>query len=267
VTALGCLGYAAEKPISFLDPYKDKDKLSGWLSTLDFHEQVAYTGNELMNIGTLLQYARDYHADKQAGEAVSLMIDWLSSNHINAQSGVWGTLDLANTLYRSDAVQAAYHWWPLYFYDRRSVPYVSKALDTIMQTQNETGGFGWGRHNPEMPFNSSACEDIDSIDPLVRMTLLCNHRIDDAKGVLLHAKEHVLSNQMPDGGFVFMKDKDFEYGHRHMYSLAGQGALFPTWFRTLSLALIDTWLCQFEGKPSPYTFVDIPGFQFWRTAH
>ena len=263
LTALGCLGYAAEKPLLFLNPYKDKDTLIDWLSRLDFGKQIAWTGNELMNIGTLLQYSRDSHADKDAGEAVDVMLEWLSSNHINEKTGLWGSLDIEDPLLRSDAVQAAYHWWPLFLYDKYPVPFMENAIDNVLKTQNVQGGFGWGRHNPESPFNSSACEDIDSIDPLTRFSRLTSHRRSEVRDALLRAKKHVLSNQQPDGGFVFIKDRNFEYGHPQLSGAAHTGAMFPTWFRTLSIALIDTWLCETDQVPSPYTFVNIPGFQFW----
>ena len=264
LTALGCLGYKAEKPLLFIEYYKDKDKFTEWLSQRDWGKRVAYTGNEIMNIGTLLQYSRDFHGDDKAGEAVDLLLEWLSSHHINEGSGIWGDLDISNPVMRSEAVQAAYHWWPLFFYDKYPVPYMERAIDTVLQTQNPSGGFGWGVHNPKTPYCSSACEDIDSIDPLVRFSSLIPYRRAEVQAALIRARIHVLSNQTPDGGFVFFKDGDFEYGHRQLYGSENKGAMFPTWFRTLSLALLDTYLCETDHTDSPYIFSDVPGFQFWK---
>ena len=266
LTALGCLGHIAEKPLLFLNPYKDKDKLTEWLSRLDFGERVAWTGNEIMNIGTLLQYARDFHGDGRAGEAVQVLLEWLSSHHINLESGVWGSLDVSDPKRRSEAVQAAYHWWPLFFYDNYPVPYMERAIDTVLQTQNPSGGFGWGIHNPREPYCSSACEDIDSIDPLVRMSRMTAYRQSDVTDALIRAQTHVLSNQMPDGGFVFFKGGDFGYRHKQLFGPADTGAMFPTWFRVLSLALLDTYLCEMNDTDSPYIFTNCPGFQFWRVT-
>jgi hypothetical protein len=263
VTALACLGHKAAKQFSFLDNYKDIKKLGSWLSGLDFGENVAYSGNEIMNIGTLLQYARDIHADRPSGEAVDYLLEWLSSQHINPETGVWGDLDITKAVSRSTMVQAAYHWWPLFFYDCRPVPNMEAAVDTVLLTQNASGGFGWGIHNPDASFNSSACEDIDSIDPLVRMTCLTAYREKDIADALMRARGHVLSNQMIDGGFVFYKGREFQYGHEQLHGTADKGAMFPTWFRTLSIALIDTFFHEVNHMTSPYTFTDIPGFQFW----
>jgi len=39
---------------------------------------------------------------------------------------------------------------------------------SVPATQNPSGGFGCGVHNPDEPLQSSACEDSDSSDPLCR---------------------------------------------------------------------------------------------------
>jgi hypothetical protein len=67
-----------------------------------------------------------------------------------------------------------------------------------------------------------------------------------------------------DGGFVFERDKPFQYGHKLMSSKANESAMFPTWFRVLSLA----YLSQVIDDPSlakiDWNFIDCPGYQFWR---
>jgi hypothetical protein len=256
LTALTCLGGKAEKPFGWLDPFYD---LETWLEERDWDERVAYTGNEIMNVGTILQYSRDVHGDGRAASAVEFLLDWLDHHHLDPATGVWGSLGVASPISRSKSVQAAYHWWPLYFYDRRPVPHMERAVDTVLATQNEQGGFGCGVHNPAAPMNSSACEDIDSIDPLVRMSRRTDYRRDDIIRALKQAQSWVMKNQMPDGGFVFMLDQPFQYGHPELASGKNIGAMFPTWFRTLSLAMIGKAL-----NVGTWNIVDCPGYQFWR---
>lgn len=241
----------------------DIDNLVKWLESRDWGEKIGWTGNEIMNIGTLLQYARDFHCDSKANKAVYTMLEWLSKNHINRETGVWGSLDISNPIWRSHAVQAAYHWWPLFFYDNHPIPFVEKAIDTLLMTQNPFGGFGWGVHNPKEPFISSACEDIDSIDPLARMTQITDYRRDEIMEVLGSAADWVLKNRMDDGGFVFILNCPFEYGHKELYGERNKGAMFPTWFRTLSLALIGKALPSHTLGQYPWNFIRCPGFQFW----
>ena len=262
VTALTCLGGSAAKTFTWLDPWREPDALTRWLAERDWGARVGWSGNEIMNVGTLLQYSRDFHNDAKAGKAVSVLIEWLTQNHINSESGIWGNLDITDPIKRSHSVQAAYHWWPLFFYDNVPIPYIERAIDTVLATQNPVGGFGWGVHNGAEPFKSSACEDIDSIDPLCRMMQLTDYRRDDIETALEKAADWVLTNQMPDGGFVFTKDRPFEYGHCELRSEANRGAMFPTWFRTLSLALIGKAMPGHQLGKIPWKFVKCPGMQF-----
>jgi hypothetical protein len=262
VTALACLGGQAAKPMRFLDPWRSPDRMQAWLAGRDWGGRVAWTGNEIMNVGTLLQYARDVHNNDDAGKAVTAMLEWLSRNHVDPASGVWGDMDLRDPVKRSHAVQAAYHWWPLFAYDGHPVPHVERAIDTLLDTQNPLGGFGWGVHNPDAPYESSACEDIDSIDPLARFSLQTDYRNDGVRRCLAKAADRVLRNRTPDGGFVFIRNRAFEYGHPQLRSERGMGAMFPTWFRTLSLALIGQALPAHPLGRCPWRFVDCPGWQF-----
>ncbi|MHB0935007.1 MAG: hypothetical protein ACYDCO_05695 [Armatimonadota bacterium] len=265
ITALACLGGVAEKPLHWLDPWRDPDALIRWLEARDWGAQIAWTGNEIMNVGVLLQYARDFHRDTRAGHAVAALLEWLATHHVSAATGVWGALDVTDPIWRSHAMQAAYHWWPLFFYDGVSIPHLERAIDTVLATQNPLGGFGWGVHNAVAPFMSSACEDIDSIDPLCRMMQVTTYRRHEIQAALWKAAEWVMTNQMPDGGFVFLRDVPFEYGHPALRGEAGQGAMFPTWFRLLSLALIGQALPDHPLGRLVWQFVRCPGMQFWQT--
>jgi len=262
LTALACLGAIAPKAFRVIAPFARPGAMKAWLASRDFGERVAWTGNEIMNLGTLLQYARDYHNDSGAGRAVCTLLDWLQDHHLNSETGLWGSLDPRDPKSRSHAVQAAYHWWPLFFYDGRPIPYIERAVDSVLSTQNPRGGFGWGVHNPSEPLNSSACEDIDSIDPLVRMSAQTDYRRDEVAAALARAADWVLQNQTSDGAFVFIREQPFEYGHPELRGETGRGAMFPTWFRTLSLALIGHSLPDHPLGGRPWRFTQCPGFQF-----
>ena len=260
IIALACLERTAPKKITFIDFWKDPDRLVRWLESRLWNNggDISQTGNEIMNIGSLLQYSRDFHEDEKAGRALSVMLEWLCENHLNPETGLWGDdMDLSNPLQLSNSVQAAYHWWELFFYDGIEIPYADKAVETILKTQNPHGGFGLGVHNPDDPFVSSACEDIDSMAPLSRLYALGAVRSERIISALQKGMKWVESNQTSDGGMEFIKDKDFVYGHPQLTGKAGHGAMFPTWFRTLTLALASHAL----GDDSLH-FVRCPGMQF-----
>jgi hypothetical protein len=263
IAALACLGATAPREFAWLDPWRDCGALVDWLESRDWGARVGWTGNEIMNVGTLLQYARDFHNDPRAGEAVACLLDWLATHHLSPTTGVWGAVDVTDPVWRSHAVQAAYHWWPLFAYDGRPFPHVDRALETVLATQNPLGGFGWGVHNPTEPFASSACEDIDSLDPLARMLTQTTHRRANAHDAIRAGARWVLTNQMADGGFVFIKGKPFEYGHPQLRGEAGRGAMFPTWFRLLSLAVADAAVPGSVPGETPWQFTACPGMQFW----
>ena len=64
--------------------------------------------------------------------------------------------------------------------------------------------------------------------------------------------------RMPDGGMVFYRGRPFEYGHPELSGAADRGAMFPTWFRTLTLCLCDAAL----GTDTTLNFRRCPGYQF-----
>jgi len=55
ITALACLGGVAARPLRWLESWRESDALIHWLDTRDWSVRIAFTGNEIMNIGTLLQ--------------------------------------------------------------------------------------------------------------------------------------------------------------------------------------------------------------------
>lgn len=264
VTALACLGAVAEKPQTWLDPFCEPGGIERWLETRDWKNRPDFVGNEVMNVGTLLQYARDFQGHPHAGDTMQRLLAWLSTHEIDPETGLWGGLDIRQPLNLSRLVQAAYHFWALYFYDRQPIPYLERAIDTLLYTQNPRGGFGWGVHNRENPWNSSACEDIDSIDPLARMSRQINYRQDDILAALRRALPWILSNQNEDGGFVFMRGVRFSYGHTLMDAGPDVSAMFPTWFRTLSLAIMAQVLPDSIIGVISWQFCECPGMQFWR---
>ena len=69
------------------------------------------------------------------------------------------------------------------------------------------GGFG-------VPRNSSACENIDSTDPLARLYFMTDYRRDEICSALKKAFFWVLVNVNPDGGWVFRRGEEFCYGHK-----------------------------------------------------
>ena len=70
---------------------------------------------------------------------------------MNGATGLRGALDVSDPIRRSHAVQAAYHWWELFFYDGVRPPHLERASDYVLDTRNALGGFGCSVHNSAQP--------------------------------------------------------------------------------------------------------------------
>lgn len=234
--AYALLEHRPKHKLHYLDPYKKLDNLRTWLESHDWMRKVRPGNdfdNEVMNIACALQYERDYCEDERAGQAIAFIQDDLVKR-INASTGMWGpTPETPPDLSR--AVQFAYHLYAIFFYDAMELPMPHNVIDLTLHTQNELGGFG-------VPENSSACEDIDSIHILIRLSRQSAHRQHDVQMTLKRGLAWVLSNQNDDGGFVFRRNESLAYGHRLMTSKVNESAMFPTWFRSLSVALLNEHL-------------------------
>lgn len=244
----------ARKEIRYLEQFADKDRFREYLNTRDWGARAAWTSNELQNLGVMLQYARDYQNSPTAGALVEILYEAIDA-HQDARTGLYGhRFDTPMEL--SLGVQAGYHFWLLYFYDKRPINYIERIIDSVLKTQNIIGGYG-------VQWNSSACEDIDSIDPLVRLSRLTDYRREDIQASLQRALPAILHNLNGDGGWIFRRHEPLTLGHPQMFSAANESNVFYTWFRTLGLAYCLSGLT--EAPPElryDWNFEHAPGHQF-----
>lgn len=253
ISAYTDLGGKPKHPFYFLEKYYDINKIKQWLDGFDWSKSFTHANdidNKIMNIGCLLQYQRDVWNDDRAGAAVAYLQQYLLDK-INPETGMWGLFDVENPDQRSRVVQFAYHLFPLFFYDHIPIRQVDKVVHFVLATQNKFGGFG-------VKLNSSACEDIDSIDILVRLAPFVPSRKAEIDAALKKALTWVLCNQVNDAGFVFRLYEPFVYGHMETSSKANEGAMLPTWFRTLSLA----YLMKYFLIPSGFVITRCPSYEF-----
>ncbi len=252
ISAYTALGRTPRYPFRFLQQYYEVGQIGAWLDAFDWTASIGLVDdvdNKIMNIGCLLQYQRDTWKDAEAAKAVSYLQGYLK-DRINPETGMWGNWNIDKPQHRSRMVQFAYHLFPLFLYDRQPLDYPEKIVDLVLKTRNASGGFG-------VSVNSSACEDIDSIDILCRLAASVPERSAEIDAALHKALSWVLCNQVDDGGFVFRLYEAFTYGHEEMSSGQNQGAMFPAWFRLLSLA----YLARYFGVES-FSIKPAPGLQF-----
>jgi len=245
------LGRPPKHPFGFLEPYYEASYVNQWLERFDFSRDVWSQSNYIMNAYTLLQYARDYMGEVRAAPAVNAISHWLLDTQ-RADTGMWHDYPVRGYPEIGDAIRGAYHFYPLFTYERQPIPHADAVIDMVLRSQNSWGGF-----NPEhMP--SGACEDIDAIEPLIRATEQAGHRRGDVDDALRRAMVWILSCRNPDGGYESLPEHGCSYGgHPLTTSNPGEGNLFATWFRSLSMAYIAEYL----RLPHSFELSAYPGYE------
>lgn len=250
---LPCLmivGATPRYPLSFLKRMYQESEQNKFLTGLDFGTGIEYTGNIVMNYGVALQYDAVVGNNALSRCGLERLLDFLQKTANS--TGVWGNID-DTPINKSKKVQAAFHFWPLFFFSKKLPPIPDGLIDFVISTQNYLGGYG------AEAVCSSACEDIDSIEPLRRFYDFADmHSKVKIRESLKRSIPWILANQNEDGGFVFTMNGKLHYGHAKLSSLENESAMFPTWFRVLSIAHA---LYVLENNKQFY-FCNCPGFLF-----
>ncbi|OQB68977.1 MAG: hypothetical protein BWX91_00744 [Spirochaetes bacterium ADurb.Bin133] len=253
ITCYNNLGFVPKYKFFFLEEYYDLNKFEERLDSMfmQYEKKLSLDiDNFIMNIGALLQYSRDTWKDHKAEESVKWLLEYLE-NKINKNTGLWTNCDISTLSNLSRTVQFAYHLYPLFLYDNYQINLKEKIIDNVLKTQNIFGGYG-------VSLNSSACEDIDSIYLLIKLSEKNNYKKESIRNSLQKALPWILANMNEDGGFVFKRDEPLIYGHKEMSSIENESNMFATWFRTLSLA----YLIKFLNIKNDYKINRCPGMEF-----
>jgi hypothetical protein len=257
ITALALYDEPCKYRVDQLPEFKSEAEFARLIAGLDWGARVAFTSNTVQNYGVLLQYARDFQGSTKAAKLCSILFEDLG-RRVDPFTGLWGNLDLEEPVLRSGSVQAAYHFWLLYFYERVIPPYIRNAIEWILATQNPCGGYG-------VTWNSSCCESIDSIDPLARLLETAGGYRARIERSLERAIADAMTTLNTDGGFTFRRGAALAYGDSaSTYQPVDQSSTFFTWFRMLSIALATQALGHGIGDERPaWTWKHVPGLQFW----
>ncbi len=236
-------------PLNYIEPFYQKEILKSFLDSLDW-SMPWQSSNVVMNIGVVMFFERRYSESSNAGAAIEVLQKWLLDN-IRPDCGMWGVGDINSISFKYELIRGAYHMYSFLIYDNIDIPYREKAIDIILECQNKFGGY-------DFRTNSSACEDIDAIEPLIRLSLLTpNYRVDEIKESIARSLQWVIQNQMKDGGCVFRLGEKFNYGSTNMESSVNESNLFATWFRTLSICYMYDFFTENNRR-----YVDIPGYEY-----
>lgn len=225
--ALNLLGEQPCYPLHFAKIYLNPIKLSRWLAARDWHD-AWLEGNNLLFVGQFLIHLRDYEGLLEAEQALEYYFEWLDQ-HVDPLTGLWGTNTHASV---PVAIYGAYHQLLVYYCCRRVVQHPTRIMDLVLDMQHADGSFMIGG-------GGGACEDADAVDILVNLYKRTGYRPLAVRRALRRALESVLSQQMPDGGFVYRRGAPMKLlGLSRTGSAANTPDMFSTWFRVHTIALI-----------------------------
>ena len=245
------LGRAPRFPLRILEPYYDPTYLSNWLAGFRFSSNVWSQSNSIMNVYTLLQFARDYMGQGRAVPAVESIRNWLLTTQ-RGDTGMWHEYAIYGYPEIGDAIRGAYHFYPIFVYDGQPIQYAEAVVDSVLRSQNSWGGF-----SPD-ECASGACEDIDAIEPLIRACVQTGYRRTEVETSLRRAMVWILACRNSDGGYESIPENECPYGgHPLTTSAVGEGNLFATWFRTLCLA----YVVEFLGIQNDFELGVFPGYE------
>ena len=251
ILAYKLIGFKPKHQFKFLYKFYKEGYVTNWINSFDFNsDNLGDTDidNKIMNIGGLLQYQRDHFQDKNAERPLNELKKALLEK-INPNTGMWGHFDIDDKNSRSRMVQFSYHLFPIFFYDDYYQFDYEKIVSNVLKTQNSFGGYGVQK-------NSSACEDIDSIDILLRFYPYVNE--ESKKSIdksIDKAIQWIFVNKVNDGGFSFKLNDNHIFGDPMFYTNKNKSSMFSTWFRILSIGYIDKWL----GYKN-FNLLDMPGY-------
>jgi len=251
------LDYLKCKPIydfiKILKKFKTQT-MSKWLESRNWSDSYSAVSNEIMNIGVLLQYSRDVFNNVTAGSLVEELKAWLLNNNLDSKTSLWYPYADRSIFNLHQAINTSYHIVPIYIFDNDiNCLNVEKILSYTLKNQNFLNGFGTS-------ICSDACSDIDA---LYLLTILHTNNIILKKKIkksIASFFNWVFTNMNEDGGFVFRRLSQFQYGNQPILSSKiNESNMFATWFRVLSIA----YTCKYLAISNDFKFSNVSGYQFF----
>jgi hypothetical protein len=251
--ALDVLGYQVTNLGEIENFLKDNRKTEEWYKSLDL-SHFWYESNKIMFLMYFFFYIQKYGYKNQseiAKENIKLLIDLLNSTQ-DKQTGFWGTNLNGNNLY--DGCFGSAHIYLFYDFLGIEIPNTKKIIDSTLKLHC---GNGLVKHK-----HGGACEDYDAVDIYLRCLNQTDYRKSEVFDVLYKMRNVIKSSQNKDGGFPYRIAgnflEQFIYNHllKRTYTYSGwrimktksfQSDLWATWFRNLSLKVIDYLLDEKEN--------------------
>lgn len=220
----------------------DQDFLGRQLEAANLKD-AWFEGNNLLFMAQLLLHLNNLSPDCRVSALLEQWKHW-HDQRIDPKTGLWGT-DRGCSV--PHAIFGAYHQFIIYNALGYPLSFKRELVDNVLSIQHADGGFA-------ATAGGGACEDVDSVDILVNIYKRINYRRQDIQESLRRCRRLISSCQNADGGFAYKRNQpSIHMGISATRTGAGQSSMFPTWFRTHTLALIDEVLGCKEPPPRKYS--------------
>lgn len=275
IHALDALGTQPEHPVRFVERLLDHGYLRGWLDGGPWNNPWLHSNNIMFAL-TFLQAHHAGTGERVALDAFDAILDYLDERQ-DPETGLWQPDDGVNL---ENAIYAAYHFFPYYFWRGVCPAHVDRIIDSALAIQKPGGLFG-------REASGGACEDLDAVHTLVMMSLVSDHRASDVRAALERCFFRLLQLQQPDGGFTnygaselpaswkrrLARSLGVEHlvarplsaptwrysGWRTLECPNARSDMWGAWFRPLALRLIADRYPDLAGPSGPGRYRSIPG--------
>ena len=277
LAALSALGSSPQHPLHFAQCFLDSDHVRKHIDDGPWHD-VWNQSNRVMFVLRYLIHLMD--EPDLAAKAHSVFDTVLSDieKRQDPETGLWfGEGGRDHRL----GVYAAYHFVPFFLWRGLPLERVDNMIDSVLGIQTAEGLFAES-------IGGGACEDLDAIDLLVKLSGRSDHRSEDIRYSLRRAFNRILQLQCDDGGFPnYLRSGSAPSWKRQFAARLGLSRLLErwrptptelthysgwtrvsvrrgepdawgTWFRSLALNLIVARLPELGTLPPQSRFHGLP---------
>jgi hypothetical protein len=238
IHALDSLGERIPERLEFAKLLSNTDFAVGWIAGGRW-ENPWLQSNNVMFALSFLQTEHQWFDNQQALLSYDAILDYLDTRQ-DPTTGLWHSEfggDIPNAVY------AAYHFFPFYFWRKRRPDFINQIINSVLSIQSEDGLFGGG-----------ACEDLDAAHTLIMMSMVSEYRKSEVMDRLHICRERLLQLQNPDGGFpnYLAWDTQKKGWKRKLAERSGAIHILPARMKKRGLSAHATW------KYSGWTELECP---------
>lgn len=235
------LGSKPEYPIAWVHPYREPEKMRGWIESLSWDDPWL-VGNWTYDMGCAMGIDYSITGNQQALEGMEAYFEWFDKHQMDT-TGWWDPRG-GSELYSQQF--GGYHTLMVYWMFDRPIGKADKIIDSSLSLQKEDGMFA-----PDG--QGGCCEDMDVIDPLVTLGLASGYRRNDIAAALEKALPPILAKRNEDGGiYDTMRWERAEFGWQLCKAKRGASDLCSCYFYGFVISLIGEYLKDQELLNTPW---------------